>query len=216
MSFTSFLSTRLTSRLPGIDAHREFVPVMQDAESRLKGAPQGARQSAVLVPLVYMQDEELPHVLLQVRSEGMKHHRGQISFPGGRIEDGEDASMAALREMHEEVGVRPDDVTLLGHLTPLYIPPSNSAVTPIVGVVRTLDDLHLSASEVQETFTLPLANIVSPVHIQRAAWELYGQSVDVPHWSVHERIPLWGATAMILNELVWLIREYLYVPEASE
>lgn len=187
---------------------------MPDAETRLSGAPQGARQNAVLVPLIQMPDSELPHVLLQVRSEGMRHHRGQISFPGGRIEDGEDASTAALREMHEEMGIHADDISIIGHLTPLYIPPSNSAVTPVVGIVRSLNDLHLESSEVQETFTLPLANIVSPLHIQHAAWELYGQSVDVPHWSVHERIPLWGATAMILNELVWLIREYLYVPEA--
>lgn len=215
MSFTSFLTARLSARLPGIDAHREFLPAMPDAESRLKGAPQGARQSAVLVALVDMPDTELPHVLLQVRSEGMRHHRGQISFPGGRIEDGEDAMTAALREMHEEMGIRSDDVTVLGHLTPLYIPPSNSAVTPIVGIVRSLDDLQLALSEVQETFTLPLANIVSPVHVQRAARDLYGQTVDVPHWAVHERIPLWGATAMILNELVWLTREYLYVPEAT-
>ena len=188
---------------------------MPDAESRLKGAPQGARQSAVLVPLIEMPDSELPHVLLQVRSEVMRHHRGQISFPGGRIEEGEDAVSAALREMHEEMGIRSESIVVLGHLTPLYIPPSNSAVTPIVAHVSSLDDLRLASAEVQEMFTLPLANIVSPVHIQRTAWELYGQTIDVPHWSVHERIPLWGATAMILNELVWLIREYLYVPEAS-
>lgn len=215
MTFTSFLDARLSARLPGTDAHREFVPAMPDAENRLKGAPHGARQSAVLVPLIVMPDSDLPHVLLQVRSEGMRHHRGQISFPGGRIEDGEDAQTAALREMHEEMGIRADDVVVLGHLTPLYIPPSNSAVTPIVGIVQSLKDLQLASSEVQEMFTLPLANIVSPMHIQRAEWDLYGQTVDVPHWSVHERIPLWGATAMILNELVWLIREYLYVPEAS-
>lgn len=215
MSFLSFLAPRLQARLPGIDAHREFVPAMPDAETRLKGAPQGAHQSAVLVALVAMPDEELPHVLLQVRSEGVRHHRGQISFPGGRIEDGEDSSMAALREMHEEMGIRPDDVTLIGHLTPLYIPPSNSAVTPVVGIVHSLSDLQLSAAEVQETFTLSLANIISPLHVQRSVWDLYGQSVEVPHWAVHERIPLWGATAMILNELVWLTREYLYVPEAS-
>lgn len=206
MDFISFLGQRLAAPLPGIHAHREFVPDLPDAAIRLREAPPTARKSAVLVPLI-LGHGPLPEVLLEVRSESMRNHRGQISFPGGRLDDGEDAERAALRELEEEVGIPASDVIVLGRLTPVFIPPSNSAVVPIVGVVRQADDLVLSIAEVKETFRLGLHRILPPEARTVERWNLNGNSVDVPFWPVHTT-PLWGATAMILNELVWMTREY--------
>lgn len=211
MDFITFLDRRLREPLPASLAHREFVPDLADANRRLRPAPDTARQSAVVVPLVATADD-LPDVLLELRSETLRNHRGQISFPGGRVDDGEDAADAALRELYEEVGVAAGDVVLLGELTPLYIPPSNSAVRPFVGYLRTADELVLSDAEVAETIRIPLLSLVAETSVLRAPWELNGSTVTVPHWQVHPRVPLWGATAMILNELIWLTREYLRRP----
>lgn len=208
MSYLDFLVRRLVQPLPAVAAHREFVPEMPGAAERLAGAPATARRSAVLIPLVFGQ-RPLPDVLLEVRSEGLRHHRGQISFPGGRLDEGEDAVEAALRELGEEVGIARHNVVVLGELTPLYIPPSNSAVMPVVGALRDVDGIVLSTDEVAEVLTVPLEYFMDASTVQLRSRELYGFTVDVPEWGVHHQVPLWGATAMMLNELVWITREYV-------
>lgn len=208
VDFFSFLRSRLAASLPGIDAHREFVPALPDAESRLRGAPPGARASAVLVPLI-PRTQAFPDVLLEVRSESLRTHKGQISFPGGRLDDGENPEDAALRELEEEVGITAENVIILGTLTPLYIPPSNSAVYPVVGMVRSDDAYISSAAEVAEVFSVSLSTLLNPSSVRFEPRTLFGHVVDVPFFDVHDRVPLWGATAMILNELVWIGREYV-------
>jgi 8-oxo-dGTP pyrophosphatase MutT (NUDIX family) len=208
VTYYDFLEKRLAQPLPAFDAHREFVPNLPDAATRLSAPPPTARRSAVVVPLVVSQ-RPLPDVLLEVRSLGLRHHRGQISFPGGRIDEGEDAVTAALRELHEEVGIAPHDVAVLGMLTPLFIPPSNSAVVPVVGLLRSASNLTLSAHEVDEVISVPLEVLVDRASITTRKRDLYGSVADVAEWSVHHRVPLWGATAMMLNELVWITREYM-------
>lgn len=208
VTYFDFLAQRLLQPLPAFAAHREFVPNLPDAATRLSAPPPTARKSAVVVPLVVGRSP-LPEVLLEVRSEGLRHHRGQISFPGGRMDEGEDAVTAALRELHEEVGIAPHDVAVLGMLTPLFIPPSNSAVVPVVGMVRSADELTLSADEVDEVITVPLEVLIDRASVTSRKRDLYGSVADVAEWRVHDRVPLWGATAMMLNELVWITREYL-------
>lgn len=208
MDFITYLEQRLHEPLPGLRAHRQFVPAIPDAAKRLTAPPDDARQSAVLVPLIEMAGV-LPSIMLTLRSEQLRNHKGQISFPGGRVDAGEAIVDAALRELDEEVGIAPDDVVVLGTLSPLYIPPSNSAVTPVVGRVHLPEHYRLSEAEVQEVFLLPLSDLVDPASIAEELWTLYGQSVNVPHWKVHPAAPLWGATAMILNELIFIAREYL-------
>ncbi|RPI68420.1 MAG: CoA pyrophosphatase, partial [Ignavibacteriae bacterium] len=104
-----------------------MVPYAPDVELRLKNPPATARKSAVLVPLL-IREGGLPDVMFTLRSDTLRSHSGQISFPGGRMDEGEDAVTAALREMQEETGVEPESVMVLGALSDLYIPPSNSAV----------------------------------------------------------------------------------------
>ncbi|CAN5498299.1 CoA pyrophosphatase [soil metagenome] len=208
LDFFSFLERRLQYPLPGRAAHAEFVPNYADTRIRLSPPPATARRSAVLLPLLRRPNAALPDVLLTVRSETLNSHKGQISFPGGRVDEMEDPCDAALRELEEEVGVPVHDVVVLGALTDLYVPPSNSAIIPFVALVREPAAYVISEHEVQEVFTVPLEYFVETGNIRSAPRTLNGDTVSVPYWDVHHHVHLWGATAMILNELIWIVREY--------
>lgn len=207
MHLEQWIIQRLQRPLPGIVAHETFVPEIPDRRSRLMPAPEDARRSAVLIPL-FTTDNGSLHVILTVRSEGLRNHRGQISFPGGRCDGGESAVDAALREAHEEIGLTADRVRVLGQLTELYIPPSQSAVSPVVAMIRPPDSWTLSTHEVAEVLIEPVSTFLDPSTIQWSNEIIKGLSVDVPHWQVHPSIPLWGATAMMLQELSLILREY--------
>ncbi|MFM8771959.1 MAG: NUDIX hydrolase [Candidatus Kapaibacterium sp.] len=207
MHFEPWIIQRLKRPLPGFAAHETFVPEIPDRRSRLMPAPDGARKSAVLIPM-FTDVDGLLKVVLTVRSEGLRNHRGQISFPGGRCDEGESAVDAALREAHEEIGLVTDRVRILGQLTELYIPPSQSAVSPIVAMIQPPDVWTLSADEVAEVIVEPVSTFLDPSTIQWRSDIIKGLPVDVPHWKVHPSIPLWGATAMMLQELSMIMREY--------
>ncbi len=207
MDLIDFLRQRLTEPLPGIEAHRLMVPYGPDIELRIQNPPETARKSAVLIPLL-LKEGGLPDVLFTLRSETLRSHRGQISFPGGRLDEGEDAITAAVRELHEETGIAPSEVTVLGTLSNLYIPPSNSSVTPVVGVVQRPTEYRISEAEVREIFDVPLTRFLDPTFVSSHQRELHGMTIDVPHWPVHPDVPLWGATAMMMRELVMLIGEW--------
>jgi 8-oxo-dGTP pyrophosphatase MutT (NUDIX family) len=163
--------------------------------------------AAVLVPLV-TRPQGL-QVLLTRRTDHLRDHAGQISFPGGRIEPADaDAVAAALREAVEEVGLTPADIEVLGPLPP-YTTVTRFIVTPVVGLVRADHALQLDSFEVAEAFEVPLEFLMTPAHHQRhqvdiggvqrtflsMPWEL--QSVDGPP----RRYFIWGATAAMLRNL---------------
>ncbi len=208
MDLETFLRRRLAEPLPGPLAHKEMIPDVPDMRVRLQPPPHTARRSAVLVPLV-ARGHAFPDVLFTVRSSELRNHSGQISFPGGRIDANETVVEAALRETQEETGVPPDDVLVLGTLTQLYIPPSNSAVTPVLGIINNPRTFVPSEHEVSEIFTVPLLTFVGTRAIRHEQRDYFGKPVLWPSWAVHQHVPLWGATAMILSELVWLVREHL-------
>lgn len=214
MHLEQWIIQRLQRPLPGITAHERFVPDMPDRRSRLMPAPDMARKSAVLIPL-FTDVNGILHVVLTVRSEGLRNHRGQISFPGGRCDEGENAISAALREAHEEIGLSSDCVRVLGQLTPLYIPPSQSAVSPVVAMIQPPYAWTLSTDEVSEVLIEPVATFLDPSTVRLRNDIITGVRVDVPHWQVHQSIPLWGATAMMLQELSMILRDYeLEIAEA--
>lgn len=202
-----WLTSRLQSPLPGRDAHRRFVPAMKDADLRLSIAPADARPSAVLIPIIE-QNEQQVEVLFTVRSEALRSHRGQISFPGGRLDEGETHIEAALREAHEEIGIDRSQPHVLGALSPLYIPPSNSAVTPIIARIDHQEQWDLSTQEVSEVFTRRLNDFLDPSLYEEREGIMPNLPIPVPMWNVHPSIPLWGATAMMLHELVVLYHDY--------
>lgn len=163
--------------------------------------------AAVLVPLV-MRPTGL-QVLLTRRTEHLRAHAGQISFPGGRSEPGDaDAVATALRETQEEVGVLPGEVEVIGHL-PTYSTVTSFVVTPVVGLLVPNYTLRPDPFEVAEAFEVPLQYLMTPAHHRRHAVQLDGQARQF--LSMPWRAPglagleveyfIWGATAAMLRNL---------------
>lgn len=205
-SFIEYLKNRLQHSLPGTDAQFRMAPKpVDEGPPREMNAPDHARQSSVLI-LIYPNDECELELLLTLRTSGIDHG-GQISFPGGRSEEGESAVETALREANEEVGINMDEVEVVGRLTNLYVNHSNNQVTPIVGYLPEAPELSLDPGEVEEAFSVELDSLIHKKNLTVEDWELGNYSFKVPFWDVH-RVPLWGATAMMLNEFLEIYREY--------
>lgn len=160
------------------------------------------REAAVLA-LLYP-DDEGPALVLTVRPQHMASHAGQISFPGGRREPGETNVETALREAHEEIGLAPDSVEVLGQLTPLYIPPSNYCVYPVVGATGTRPSLFPADGEVAAILHVPVSRILDPTCRVVRNRQIRGAAIEAPcfHIPPHE---IWGATAMMLAELLLVL-----------
>ena len=171
-------------------------------------APPTARSAAV-VALLYPLAGALHLLFIQRTSPPGDRHGGQISFPGGAA-DAKDASPAAtaLRELEEEVGVDASRVELVGELTPLYIPVSNFLVNPFVGYLPTRPAFVLQETEVARVLELPLAAFFADDIVGYRDKKLFNGMLlkRVPHWLVGAEA-IWGATAMMVGELVALGRD---------
>lgn len=196
------LRLRLADALPGSDAHMRLAPGRSDAVERLVVDGRNCREAAVLALLTPLAGEA--HLLMTVRRADLTHHAGQVSFPGGRREAGEDLLHTALRETHEEVGLAPDEVDLLGSLTPLYIPPSNFCVYPFVGTTREEPALLPQDAEVERIVHVPLTAFQDAASLRREEWVIRGERLLVPYFDV-KGLTVWGATAMMLSELIALL-----------
>lgn len=140
------------------------------------------------------------HFPLIRRNEYPGVHSGQIALPGGRCEPGETFEQTALREAHEEVGIAPDCVLILGALHPLYVPPSNFEIHPFVGYVSERPVWRPDPYEVAELIEMPLASIVDERIKGRTTLVRGDQKLEIGFYSIGPH-QVWGATAAILSEL---------------
>ncbi len=207
-----FWQRRIAERLRGSTARHErsdwVLPGLSAQESRAFEAfvPAVLAPAAVLMPIVL--HEPAATVLFTQRASDLKHHAGQISFPGGRLE-ASDANpiAAALREAQEEVGLDPSFVTVVGML-PDHIIGSGFRVTPVVAFVRPGFTLTVDAREVQETFEVPLDFLFDPANFRKRARQYVPELPpvmlnDIPF---RER-NIWGATAGMLMSLYRLCKD---------
>jgi 8-oxo-dGTP pyrophosphatase MutT (NUDIX family) len=164
--------------------------------------PDGGRPAAALL-LIYPVDAII-HVLLTVRSRDLPNHRGQISLPGGLVEEEESLRSAALREAREEVGLVPELVHVLGSLSAVFIPVSGFILHPFVGTVRERPKLRPSPHEVERLLEVPLAELLDPARLHVESRVLLGRDARVPYFDL-EGEKLWGATAMVLAEFLWIL-----------
>jgi len=157
----------------------------------------GAR-AAVLVPLHEL-DGELCAVFTQ-RPQDLPRHAGQISFPGGRVENTDaDLVGTALREAHEEIGLPPSNVEVLGALRPLYVPPSDFAVYPVVGAIERPAAWRPAVGEVEAVHELTLEELAASRG--RAMIVLPDGERETPTFTAGG-LMIWGATAFMLDELL--------------
>lgn len=162
------------------------------------------RPAAVLVPLVERRGAW--SVLLTRRTEHLANHAGQISFPGGRFEDGdEDAIACALREAEEETGLNPACVQILGHLDD-YVTVTGFRVVPVVGAVRPPFHLTPDPYEVAEVFEVPLPFFLDAANHQKVQREIGGRSR--PYYAMpYGDYYIWGATAGMLMNLYHVLKD---------
>jgi len=159
---------------------------------------QSLRPAGVLIPVLERPGQL--SVLLTQRSAELKHHAGQVSFPGGRMEDTDaDVVQAALRETHEEVGIPPDAITVIGYLDPMPTV-TGYAVTPVVGMVSGDAPLRLDHTEVEYAFEVPLMFLLDERNERASEREYQGRTIPTIEFH-YESERIWGATAHMVIEL---------------
>jgi 8-oxo-dGTP pyrophosphatase MutT (NUDIX family) len=161
--------------------------------------PEGLRRAAVLLPLVHARGGAA--LLLTKRSDAVETHKGQISFPGGVLEEGESPREAALRETSEEIGVGPGDVEVLGALGDEVTVVSGFLVTAIVGTFPYPYPLRPSPQEVREILEVPLRALLDPRTFRREVWVREERRVPVYFYTVGSDV-IWGATARIIAKFL--------------
>jgi 8-oxo-dGTP pyrophosphatase MutT (NUDIX family) len=166
--------------------------------------------AGVLAPL-FEEDGEA-RVVLTRRSTDLRTHQGQVSFPGGRIDEGEDAPAAALREAYEEVGLDPTTVTTVGWLHPVLTPVSASFILPVLGTLPGRPHLVPNPGEVERIFDVSLAELADPATFHEERWRIPGRVIagseddSFPIWIFEVSGELvWGATARMLHELLSVV-----------
>jgi 8-oxo-dGTP pyrophosphatase MutT (NUDIX family) len=182
----------LTKEASLLQQIRDFLAGYQPARLSVAGTP-----AAVLL-LLYEKDGE-PHIVLTRRTDYVEHHKGETSFPGGAFdaEDG-DLMTTALRETEEEIGVRPQDVEVLGRLDDI-VTITDFLVSPFVGVITSADyPFVVNANEVAELVEVPLRHLMDERNLEQAVRPFRDTSVLIftYHYGDHH---IWGATARILK-----------------
>jgi 8-oxo-dGTP pyrophosphatase MutT (NUDIX family) len=185
-----YLRQRLAERTPAIRPEWEVRP------------------AAVLVPL-YLDGGEW-HVLFTQRTDLVETHKGQVSFPGGRVDPGDTSRVeTALREAEEEIGLRREHVTVLGQLDEL-LTVTQYHITPIVGLFRWPYSFVLSTAELSEVFGAPLAWLADPANLEIKMREPIVPGRQIPVYYLHyQGYTIWGATARILLNLIEIAQPML-------
>lgn len=203
--FVSKLKERLKQPLPGALAHdiMRATPVGSLKPNFSHKLP--ARPGAVLI-LLYEEDNQIKFPLIK-RPEYLGAHSGQVSLPGGKADPNEDAIETALREGEEEIGVDRTQVSLVGKLSDFFVIPSNFLVTPIIVVSTGVPSFRPDPREVSRILTGNLLGLVRQDAILNKEILAAGQfRMMAPHFEIEGEV-VWGATAMIMNELCHIISD---------
>jgi len=200
------LERALRAPLPGSNAHSKMVNYDRPSVEAAMRKNIGAKQSAVLL-LLYPKNEQL-HTLLMLRTKYKGVHSAQISFPGGKKEEYDvDLKATALRETEEEIGIRTNNLKVLGQLSEVFIPPSGFLVTPFVAYTDDPGEFIPEPLEVDELIEVSIDHLMNDANIKQK--EIFVQSINsninAKYFDVKGHV-VWGATAMMISELREIIR----------
>ncbi len=188
-------------QLPGHEAHRLMSPKQRVLKPNEDQKP---RQSAVLI-LLYPEGSGIQVVMIE-RAEYDGVHSGQIAFPGGKKDRNDnDLLDTALRETFEEIGIRRNDIRIVGKLSPLFIPVSNMCVHPWVGFYNNRPVFVKQDKEVQQVLTISLNQLLSKEAITQAVFSGEHYQIEAPCYNVNG-LRIWGASAMILSEFLTILK----------
>ncbi len=200
-NFTKKLQNRLSGILPGEEAHKELAP---EGRYAFKSEEKDEQvKSAVLILLFQKDDKILIPFIQKTIYPGI--HSGQVSLPGGKAEKyDKDIIQTALRETEEEIGIQRETIKVIGKLSPLYIPVSNFEVNTIIGYIDYLPKFILNESEVAKLFFIDIQEFKTVKTITRQV-NVRNKTFNAPFFIFNET-EIWGATAMILNELKFVLK----------
>ncbi len=193
-----------------LDAIRRHLDTRVSAVGVTSSPRSDERISAVMGLLA--QGSSGAEILLTRRSQTLTNHRGEISFPGGRVDEGESIVDAAVRETWEEVGIPPHSVTVHTELSPLSTFVSRSYIVPVIASMDAKTELRLNSVEVDRAIWVPLAELVRPDTFSGEWWtfDRSAESGERPMYFFHlDDETIWGATARMLHELLCLIHGVL-------
>ncbi len=208
--FEERLREQLERPLPGPAAQGRFAPELSFGR-HFASPPADARQAAVVVLVFRAADDLRPpigaegnslsqwRIPLIVRPTHLEHHGGQIGLPGGLIEPSESTTAAALRELHEELGVPSERVTAIGELSPLFVYVSNHYVRVLVATAREPPTFIVNVDEVAEVIEYPLGYLHDRSQAGIEVRKQRGVPFAAPYFAFNSH-RIWGATAMILSE----------------
>ncbi len=192
--------------LPGVEA---FKKMMFEERMQTLAAPPTARKACTMM-LLFPKNQEW-HIVLTERTSTNTNdrHSGQMSFPGGQLDPSDDSLLAcALRETQEEIGISPHHINVIGQMTDLYIPISNFHVFPFLAWMDTPPQYLQQMTEVHQIIETPLSILSNPINRKTMpmSMTIRGEHYerDVPYYDVYGK-KVWGATALMLSELLELI-----------
>lgn len=196
--------------LPGEDFHFRMAPLERLKELKQKAYQMETAKQAAVLCLFYPNTIGDTHFILILRKSYKGVHSAQVGFPGGKVEVYDDDLRAtALREAHEEVGVPPTMVNVLKQLTEVYIPPSNYFVQPYMGIAQHTPDFVPQLEEVDALIEVPVHEFLEDsALITQTLSTSYAQNIEVPAFELQGHV-VWGATAMMLNEVRELLSKVL-------
>jgi 8-oxo-dGTP pyrophosphatase MutT (NUDIX family) len=198
---------RAALNLSDFDPAAAQQPMIPGTRARMADKTEQSRQAGVLV-LLYPESRDW-HFVLTRRTDRLRGHSGQVSFPGGRRDPGDRTLVdTALRETCEELGVCGPGLTVLGTLSPIYIPPSDFEVFPAVAALDEPPSFQPNPDEVAEVFAVPLSALVNDAYKRLEHWPFNGVEVEIPYYAFNGH-KVWGATAIMLSEFENRLRAVL-------
>jgi hypothetical protein len=189
LNFIEFLISIKKEDLLGFESHKKMVPFKLNPNTRDFQPKIDSKESAVLIILNQISNTNL-QIIFTLRSSKLRKHSGQISFPGGRKDSG------------EEIGIYKDKLNILNEISPLYVPPSNSIVYPVISYSENLQNFKINYDEVDEIINIDFSHFLNINNLKFSKNLYNNQNEKFPYWDINHTSPLWGATAIILQELI--------------